>query len=115
MHNIVVYTHNGVFTEEKILGQRLEIDCEISYPIEQKVIHDNLSETISYVDIFELIVKYAQEQSFNLIETLANKLADKILSEYSMIISVQLKVRKYGVPMAGAFDDIEIEVFKKQK
>ena len=59
--------------------------------------------------------KYAQEQSFNLIETLANKLADKILSEYSMIISVQLKVRKYGVPMAGAFDDIEIEVFKKQK
>ncbi len=95
------------------MGQRLEIDCEISYPIEQKVIHDSLSETISYVD--ELIVKYAQEQSFNLIETLANKLADKILSEYSMIISVQLKVRKYGVPMAGAFDDIEIEVFKKQK
>ena len=87
----MVYTHNGVFTEEKILGQRLEIDCEISYPIEQKVIHDNLSETISYVDIYELIVKY------------------------SMIISVQLKVRKYGVPMAGAFDDIEIEVFKKQK
>ena len=36
-------------------------------------------------------------------------------SEYSMTISVQLKVRKYGVPMAGAFDDIEIEVFKKQK
>lgn len=96
------------------MGQRLEIDCEISYPIEQKVIHDNLSETISYVDIYELIVKYAQEQSFNLIETLANKLADKILSEYSMTISVQLKVRKYGVPMAGAFDDIEIEVFKSK-
>ena len=38
------YTYNGVFAEEKKLGQKLEIDVDMQYPIEERVQHDDLNE-----------------------------------------------------------------------
>lgn len=35
-------TYNGVFAEEKKLGQKIEIDCEMDYPIETMVKTDEL-------------------------------------------------------------------------
>ena len=40
-------TYNGVFAEEKKLGQKIEIDCEMDYPIETMVRTDELDETVS--------------------------------------------------------------------
>ncbi|MCI1276762.1 MAG: dihydroneopterin aldolase, partial [Pediococcus acidilactici] len=42
------YTYNGVLPEEKKLGQKIEIDAELTYPIEERVKHDDLTETVSY-------------------------------------------------------------------
>ena len=41
------HTYNGVFPEEKRMGQRLEIDVELTYPIEEQVKNDDLTETVS--------------------------------------------------------------------
>ena len=44
-------TYNGVFAEEKKLGQKIEIDCEMDYPIETMVRTDELDETVSYAEV----------------------------------------------------------------
>lgn len=52
--------------------------------------------------------------SFDLIETVANRLLDEILTTYPALTSVHLKVRKYAVPIAGIFDNVEIEVERQR-
>lgn len=114
LNNMAFHTYNGVFGEEKKLGQRLEIDAKLGYPIEQKVRHDDLSETVSYADVYETIRQFVSTNSFDLIETVANRLLDEILTTYPTLTSVHLKVRKYAVPIAGIFDNVEIEVERQR-
>jgi len=109
------HTYNGVFPEEKRLGQRLEIDVELTYPIEQQVKTDNLNETVSYADVYETIESFVLNHNYNLIESLANNLLTTLLANYLSISDIRLKVRKYSVPIAGIFDNIEIEVSGSQQ
>ena len=110
INNMSFHTFNGVFAEEKKLGQRLQIDAELTYPIEETVKHDDLKETVSYADVYQTIEDFVLNNNYNLIESVANHLLKKILADYPTIQAVKLKVRKYSVPIAGIFDNIEIEV-----
>ncbi len=94
-------TYNGVFAEEKKLGQKIEIDCEMDYPIETMVKTDELEETVSYADA---------HHNYNLIESLANNLLRELFKKYPMLNGIRLRIRKYSVPIAGIFDNVEIEV-----
>ena len=59
-------TYNGVFAEEKKLGQKIEIDCEMDYPIETMVKTDELGETVSYADVYETIAEFVVKAKRNL-------------------------------------------------
>ncbi|KIS02706.1 dihydroneopterin aldolase [Paucilactobacillus wasatchensis] len=110
INNMSFHTYNGVFAEEKKLGQRLQLDAELSYPIEQVVQHDDLTETVSYADVYQTIEDFVLSKNYNLIESLANHLLQQLLVTYPTIEAITLRVRKYSVPIAGIFDNVEIEV-----
>ncbi len=110
INNMTFYTYNGVFPEEQKLGQKIEIDAELGYPIEERVHHDQLDETVSYADVYETIKEFVANHHYRLIESLANQLLHQITSAYPRLTKVTLRVRKYGVPMAGVYDNVEIEV-----
>ena len=46
----------------------------------------------------------------NLIESLANNLLHELFKTYPMLDGIRLRIRKYSVPIAGIFDNVEIEV-----
>lgn len=104
------HTYNGVFAKEKKLGQKLEIDVDMQYPIEERVQHDDLNETVSYADVYGTIREFVTTHSFDLIESVANQLLKKILADYPSLQQVTLRIRKYSVPIDGIFDNVEIEV-----
>lgn len=110
VNNMVVYTHNGVFPEERRLGQRLEVDLELAYPIEQRVQHDDLNETVSYADVYATARDFLRGHQFKLIESAANGLLRRVLTDYPTLTGATVRIRKYGVPIDGAFDNVEIEV-----
>lgn len=110
INNLKFHTFNGVFPEERKNGQQLAIDVALRYPIEQRVQHDDLDETISYADVNETIDKFVHTHSYKLIESLANELLKLLLKTFPMAEQITLKIRKYSVPMPGIFDNVEIEV-----
>ena len=110
INNMAFNTYNGVFAEEKKLGQKIEIDCEMDYPIETMVKTDELEETVSYADVYETIAEFVAHHNYNLIESLANNLQHELFKTYPMLNGIRLRIRKYSVPIAGIFDNVEIEV-----
>ena len=115
IHNLKFHTFNGVFPEERKNGQQLAIDVALNYPIEARVQHDDLDETISYADVNKTIDQFVHTHSYKLIESLANELLKTLLANFPMATSITLKIRKYSVPMPGIFDDVEIEVAGEQR
>lgn len=114
INNMQFYTYNGVLPEEKKVGQKIEIDAELTYPIEERVKHDDLTETVSYSAVYKTVEEFVLTHNYDLIESVANHLLELILREYPSLQAVQLKIRKYSVPINGHFDNVEIEVSGQQ-
>lgn len=108
--NMRFYTHNGVFAEEKTLGQQISVDVAVTYDIENKVKDDDLSTTISYADVYEIVRDYVSQHDFNLMESVANGTLNTLLTALPTADKIQVSVKKYSVPIAGVFDDIIITV-----
>ncbi|WP_179394897.1 dihydroneopterin aldolase [Lacticaseibacillus absianus] len=107
--NMQFHTYNGVYAEERRLGQRLAIDIALRLPIETQVQHDDLSETINYGDVYREIAEFVATHSYQLIESLANHLLTHLQAQFA-VHGITLRIRKGAVPIAGVFDTVEIEV-----
>ena len=110
LNNMVFHTYNGVFDEERKLGQKLEIDCQMTYSVEKEVQTDDLKETVSYADVYDLIKQFVSQHHYQLVESLANHLGKQILTDYPRLEAVHLNIRKCNLPIEGVLDNAEIEV-----
>ena len=109
LNNIVVYGFHGVHQEEKTLGQRFEIDLEYRLANPTFPWKDEERATVSYVNAHKIVSRVCSEKSFNLIETLGNRIIEEMRSRYSVDLIV-VRIRKPSVPIQGILDHVEVEV-----
>ncbi len=112
LKNIIFYAHHGYYKAERELGQKFEIDIEVSCNLRESSLDDDLSKTIDYSHIYRLAKDTFEMHKFKLIETVAEKMATRILDE-PKIHEVLIRVRKPHVPMNGLLDYVEIEINRK--
>ncbi len=109
LNNIIVYGFHGVHQEEKTLGQRFEIDLEYRLANPPFPWKDEERATVSYVNAHKIVSRVCAEKSFNLIETLGNRIIEEMRSRYSIDLII-VRVRKPSVPIQGILDFVEVEV-----
>ena len=109
LNNIIVYGFHGVHQEEKTLGQRFEIDLEYRLANPKFPWKDEERATVSYVNAHNIVSRVCAEKSFNLIETLGNRIIEEMRSRYSIDLII-VRVRKPSVPIQGILDYVEVEV-----
>ena len=99
----------GIDPEEKKMGQELFIDINFEIDSSQVSKTDSIVDTVSYVDVYQIVQKTGQSKSFSLIEFLAEELAANIL-KLSAIISVKVKIHKPHIPYKGFQGNVSVEV-----
>lgn len=107
--NMQFFGYHGVLLEEKELGQIFQADViiYISEPIKK----DTLEHTINYIEIFNIVKKEVENERYNLIEALAERIVDKIYNVYKkQITRIILRIRKPAVPLHGILDYAEVEI-----
>ncbi len=72
----------GVWEWEKAITQTLILDIELATDAKRAAENDDLTDALDYQAITERIQTYANEHTFQLIETLAERLAALILNEF---------------------------------
>jgi dihydroneopterin aldolase len=104
------FGYHGVYEEEKTKGQEFIIDVEIFTPTQGAGSSDVLSQTVNYAEVYKQIKDIVENQRFDLIEALAQKIADTIKSSYEAVNEVIVKVKKPQAPIGGPMDYVEIEI-----
>jgi len=107
------YGYHGVLTEEQNVGGKFEADIDLYTDFTEAAKNDNLKETVDYDKVYKFIYKLALERKYHLIETLATRIADEILMNFSLVTKVAVRVRKHNVPVGGFVDYVEVEVIKE--
>jgi 7,8-dihydroneopterin aldolase/epimerase/oxygenase len=101
------FARHGVFAEETALGGRFVVDVEMFVPLADVV---NLEETVNYASVFEAVKLETTEQRHALIESLANRIAARVLTEHALVVRVLVRVHKPHAPIPGVFRDVFVEV-----
>ena len=115
LHNAVFYAYHGNQHEERHLGGKFHVDVEMEADFTEAAEHDRLVETVNYEQVYNLIQDIITNQKFNLIETLAKRIADRIIAECSLVQGVVVRVRKPGAPIKGVIDYVEVEVDERRE
>lgn len=108
--NLEVFANHGLFEEENKLGQKFifDIECELNY--KKAMFSDEMTDSISYADIAEVVVMTATTNTFNLLERLAGEILKNIFTEFSQIENINLKINKPGAPIKYHFKKCGVEV-----
>jgi dihydroneopterin aldolase len=98
----------GVYQWEKCIYRKLSIDIEMAVDIKSCVKNDDITLATDYANIVQSVTDFIQESQFSLIETLAEHLAQWLISKFG-IYWLKLRVTKLGIfPQVKAVA-IEIE------
>ena len=109
LRNIQLYGWHGVADKEKKIGQKFEIDIEAVAILDSAIQHDDIKQTINYSMLYGKVVNVFSENKYNLIESLANKIAKRIIADFNLK-SCKVIVRKPDAPINGILDTVEVEV-----
>ncbi len=103
---------HGVYTQERTSGQKFVVDVKLSLNLEK--VKDDLSKTVNYADVAKIIVRHIQGEPVNLIETVAELIADEVLKEYSLVKKIEVAVHKPQAPLGIEFSDVIVRIKRKQ-
>jgi dihydroneopterin aldolase len=104
-------TH-GVLPEEQVEPQPFEVDVELSLDLRPAGESDDLGRTVDYRQIFEICRSVIEGPSQQLIETLAERIARRLLRSFAPwgVSEVVVRVRKPSVLLPGRLDSASVEI-----
>lgn len=109
IEGLEVYGHHGVGREEKVLGQRLLYDVRLTIEDCRAAETDDLSDSVDYTEVMDVITEVATVQSYSLLERLAQVTAEAILDRFP-IDEVWVQVTKPHPPVACALSSVAAAV-----
>ncbi|MEM6445259.1 MAG: dihydroneopterin aldolase [Cyanobacteria bacterium P01_D01_bin.123] len=96
--NIECYGYTGYFAEERSLGQWFSVDLYIWTDLKPAAASDDLQDTLNYAAIVTAVQEFVQSSKFALLETLAQNIADLVLSQ-SAVSRVRVHLTKKHPPV----------------
>ncbi len=108
LHGLVANAQIGVWEWEKQITQQLTIDLDMGTDISIAAASDRLKDTLNYKEVAKRIISFVEENHFDLVEALAEKLADILLDEFR-IPWCRIKLNKKGAINGGRDVGVIIE------
>jgi len=107
------FGYHGAFAEEKRLGGQFVVDLELFGDFSYENTEDDVRRTVDLMQVYKTVEEIVCDKRFNLIETLAEEIAEVILSGYG-IDSVKVIVSKEQPPIPGVIDSIQAVVYREK-
>jgi dihydroneopterin aldolase len=102
LHNLKVDTVIGIFDWERRIRQSVVIDLDMASDIRKAASSDHIDDTLDYKAVAKRIIAFVEAAEFQLVETLAERIADIILGEFN-VPWVRVRLNKQGA-VRGARD-----------
>jgi dihydroneopterin aldolase len=108
LHELKVETIIGIWEWERQIRQTVIIDIEMSADIAKAAASDAVVDTLNYKSVAKRIQSFVSDSSFQLVETLAEKIAGIIREEFG-VAWVKVTVHKPGAIRSSRDVGVEIE------
>ena len=93
INGIRVSTIIGVLEQERVSEQPIQIDLKLEIDLSESSLTDELDDTANYGSVTEQVYKVAKESKDLLLERLAQRVADEVLS-FQKVLAVEVTISK---------------------
>jgi dihydroneopterin aldolase len=102
LRGLEIETTIGIYEWEREIKQTVILDLEMATDVRQAAATDDIQYTVDYKAVAKRLITFVEESDFYLVETLAERIAQIILSEFS-VPWVRVSLNKKGA-IRGASD-----------
>ena len=95
LNDLEIETIIGIYDWEREVKQKIRIDLEMATDIRAAAASDSIDHTVNYKAVAKRLIQFVGESEYQLVETLAERIAEIVLSEFN-IPWVRLRVNKPG-------------------
>jgi dihydroneopterin aldolase len=95
INDLMVDTVIGIFDWERRIRQTVSLDLEMATDIRKAAASDDIADALDYKTIGKRIIAFIEDSDFQLVETLADKVAQLVLEEFS-VPWLKLRLSKPG-------------------
>ncbi len=106
--------HHGVLAGERTQGQDFLVDVDLEADLRGAGQSDDLDRTIDYRLVYGIVKDVMLGTSHNLVETLAEMIATKILT-LDRATAVTVRVRKPQVKLPGPLESAGVEIHREKR
>lgn len=104
---------HGVFDHEKRDGQTFSVDVVLGVDTRAAAASDDLAGTVDYGAVAAAVVAEIEGPSLDLVETLAQRVADACLS-FDGVLAVEVSVHKPEAPVGVPFTDVVVTIVRSR-
>jgi len=102
LNDLRVQTIIGIWDWERSIRQTIGIDLEMAADVRRAAATDSIDDTLDYKSVAKRIIEFVEASSFQLVETLAERVAGIITEEFG-VSWVRVRISKPGA-IRGAKD-----------
>lgn len=95
LNNLKIDTVIGIYDWERKIRQSVIIDLEMATDIARAAATDAIEDTLDYKAVAKRLISFVGESQFQLVETLTEKIAELILTEFD-VPWVRVRLNKQG-------------------
>ena len=108
------FGHHGVYPEERAAGQPFLVDLVVHADTARAAVTDEVADTVHYGELAARVVAVVEGEPVNLIETLAQRVADACLDHDPRVQSVEVTVHKPTAPVGVPFTDVAVSILRRR-
>ncbi|MGL5296464.1 MAG: dihydroneopterin aldolase [Culicoidibacterales bacterium] len=114
IEDMTFYGYHGVIDFEAEYGQPFVISVKMETATKQAGESDNLTYSTHYGEVFETIKTVVEQERFQLLEALAERIASCVLGTYPLIDALSVIVKKPHAPIRGNFKTVGVEIYRER-
>jgi 7,8-dihydroneopterin aldolase/epimerase/oxygenase len=104
---------HGVTEEERAAEQPFVVNLAARLDARPAAILDDLSSTLDYEEAVQIVAKIVTGESYQLIETLADRIARALLGN-PRVLDVWVRVAKTHAPLSEDVEEVAVEVSRSR-
>lgn len=111
--DLEVFANHGVFPEENKLGQKFLISAVLYTETRKAGKTDDLTASIHYGEVSAFITKYMKEHTYQLLERVAETLAEEMLKSISGLCKIDLEIKKPWAPVGLPLKTVSVKISRE--
>ena len=109
LRRVRFHAFHGVLSQERQVGADFVLDLKVGYPLEQAMQSDEVTDTLNYAALYDLVAHEMQQPS-KLLEHVAGRMAEAIGKTFPQVTSIDLELIKLNPPMGADCEGASVEI-----